>query len=325
MRYPKVIAYIMTQRGEKVSEIIFKTIIGKGGKGEKGEQGVSYEVPTNSIVAYDGSDLPAGWIECDAPEGFPAIARALGGVGKAGVTSITEAEYRTAEIAPLNNAQTTAEQIASLLGASVASMPPTGSYTDCFLLYMTPRDLEYKTGVAICGYQTQTYYQTSIYRYVNGELKTQGIYNGSLTKLYLDFIIGTDSWICGTRQSLSSNLDIRFAYSKGKHLDDPTIETGVYAALIGSDIYNWCELFDQPTEPKQLISIPTSDSVSLAPIVSETARVKANNLYVIMAMKSLSMGNKAWEFTIDGDTYNTVSSVQPTYRRLAIIKEGAQA
>lgn len=316
-RYPKVIAYIMIQRGEKVSEIIFKTIIGKGGKGEQGEQGISYEVPTNSIVAYDGSDLPAGWIECDAPEGFPGIARALGGVGKAGATTITESNYQETTLT-LNGAEHVAEQLADLLGGNVEAMPATGNYTDCFLVYMTQRDLEFKTGVSVCGYLNGSTYQTSINRYINGTLKTDaGIYNGSLQSVIIDFIKKDNCWIVGTRVSQSSNLDIKLAYSKGRHLDDPTLETGVYSILQGQAIYTWCELFDEAYEQKQLITTP-NDSVSLVPLVAELSRVKADNLYIITAMRSLDMGNKAFNFELDGDTFNTVSSSAPLYRRLAI-------
>lgn len=50
-----------------MKNIFFKTIFNKGAKGEKGDQGVNYEIPTNSIVAYDGVTIPEGYIETGAP------------------------------------------------------------------------------------------------------------------------------------------------------------------------------------------------------------------------------------------------------------------
>lgn len=51
------------------TNIIFNTTLVKGDKGDTG-QGVSYEVPTGSIIAYDGNDTPEGYIDTTAPEGM---------------------------------------------------------------------------------------------------------------------------------------------------------------------------------------------------------------------------------------------------------------
>lgn len=52
-----------------MNEIIFNTTLIRGPKGATG-QGTSYEVPTGTIIAYDGNDIPEGWIETTAPEGM---------------------------------------------------------------------------------------------------------------------------------------------------------------------------------------------------------------------------------------------------------------
>lgn len=48
-------------------DVIFKTDLIKGVKGNKGDTGVSYEVPTGAIIAYDGTTIPEGYVETDAP------------------------------------------------------------------------------------------------------------------------------------------------------------------------------------------------------------------------------------------------------------------
>ena len=52
-----------------MNEIIFNTTLVRGAKGATG-QGTSCEVPTGTIIAYDGNDIPEGWIETTAPEGM---------------------------------------------------------------------------------------------------------------------------------------------------------------------------------------------------------------------------------------------------------------
>lgn len=52
-----------------MNEIIFNTTLVRGAKGATG-QGASYEVPTGTIIAYDGNDIPEGWVETTAPEGM---------------------------------------------------------------------------------------------------------------------------------------------------------------------------------------------------------------------------------------------------------------
>lgn len=49
------------------NNIIFKTILLKGGKGEKGDENLNNALPTNAIIAYDGDDVPEGFIEVTAP------------------------------------------------------------------------------------------------------------------------------------------------------------------------------------------------------------------------------------------------------------------
>lgn len=52
-----------------MTDIIFETTLIKGAKGSKGDN-KSYQVPTGSIIAYDGNDTPEGWEETTAPEGM---------------------------------------------------------------------------------------------------------------------------------------------------------------------------------------------------------------------------------------------------------------
>lgn len=52
-----------------MNEIIFNTTLIRGAKGATG-QGTSYEVPTGTIIAYDGTDTPEGYIDTTAPEGM---------------------------------------------------------------------------------------------------------------------------------------------------------------------------------------------------------------------------------------------------------------
>ena len=53
-----------------MANLIFKTELIKGAKGDTGDAGISYEVPTGAIIAYDGADLPEGYEDTDPPEGF---------------------------------------------------------------------------------------------------------------------------------------------------------------------------------------------------------------------------------------------------------------
>lgn len=46
---------------------IFKTIFSKGNKGDQGDQGVNFEIPTNSVIKYDGLVIPNGFIETTSP------------------------------------------------------------------------------------------------------------------------------------------------------------------------------------------------------------------------------------------------------------------
>ena len=44
-----------------MNNLIFKTDLIKGTKGDKGEDGISYEIPTGAIIAYDGDSAPEGF------------------------------------------------------------------------------------------------------------------------------------------------------------------------------------------------------------------------------------------------------------------------
>lgn len=48
-------------------DVIFKTDLIKGVKGNKGDTGVSFEIPTGAVIAYDGTTIPEGYVETDAP------------------------------------------------------------------------------------------------------------------------------------------------------------------------------------------------------------------------------------------------------------------
>jgi hypothetical protein len=49
-----------------MQDIIFQTTFIKGATGNKGDT-ASFEVPTNGVIAYDGDDIPEGYILTEAP------------------------------------------------------------------------------------------------------------------------------------------------------------------------------------------------------------------------------------------------------------------
>ena len=50
-----------------LKELVFNTIIKKGIKGNKGDVGLSDMIPPNTIIAYDGDDVPEGYEEVTSP------------------------------------------------------------------------------------------------------------------------------------------------------------------------------------------------------------------------------------------------------------------
>lgn len=53
------------------TDIMFKTMLKRGPKGATGTS-INFEVPTGSIIAYDGDDIPEGWELSSKPEGAGA-------------------------------------------------------------------------------------------------------------------------------------------------------------------------------------------------------------------------------------------------------------
>lgn len=50
-----------------MDNIIFNTELIKGAKGDTGDTGLSYEVPTGAVIAYDGAGIPEGYVETTEP------------------------------------------------------------------------------------------------------------------------------------------------------------------------------------------------------------------------------------------------------------------
>lgn len=50
-----------------MNNLIFNTELIKGAKGDTGDTGLSYEVPTGAVIAYDGTGVPEGYVETAEP------------------------------------------------------------------------------------------------------------------------------------------------------------------------------------------------------------------------------------------------------------------
>ena len=50
------------------TDIIFKTELKRGPKGAQGTS-INFEVPTGSIIAFDGDEAPEGWVIVENPGG----------------------------------------------------------------------------------------------------------------------------------------------------------------------------------------------------------------------------------------------------------------
>lgn len=50
-----------------MNDLIFNTELIKGAKGDTGDTGLSYEVPTGAVIAYDGQGIPEGYVETTEP------------------------------------------------------------------------------------------------------------------------------------------------------------------------------------------------------------------------------------------------------------------
>lgn len=78
-----------------MQDIFLKTIFNKGSKGSKGDTGVNFEIPTNSILAYDGDTPPDGFVETTDPTSglvTPAIELLINGAAQ-GEAVVGKANY----------------------------------------------------------------------------------------------------------------------------------------------------------------------------------------------------------------------------------------
>lgn len=75
-----------------MNNIIFKTTLIKGAQGAKGDPGEGDSIPTKSVIAYEGQEIPEGYIRTDAPAEFQALETRLNNIIAHPVDGETTAE-----------------------------------------------------------------------------------------------------------------------------------------------------------------------------------------------------------------------------------------
>lgn len=80
------------------NNIVFKTSLMRGTKGERGDVGISDSIPTDGVIAYEGNDIPEGYVETSAPSVIGDI-----------YNEIEEANARIDNIIALPDGSTTAD------------------------------------------------------------------------------------------------------------------------------------------------------------------------------------------------------------------------
>ena len=75
-----------------MNNIIFKTTLIKGAQGAKGDPGEGDSIPTQSVIAYEGEEIPEGYIRTDAPAEFQNLETRLNNIIAHPVDEETTAE-----------------------------------------------------------------------------------------------------------------------------------------------------------------------------------------------------------------------------------------